>query len=455
MKYAVFWATLAMVPLLAWSLSLKRSWIRWAFFGMVAGLYFLEPTSINFWSREFYRGTSRGMEVTLIHLLALAVVGAMAVRGKWEKFLPEGGIRIFLLYFLLCLPGLRNADGPLYAWFEIWKMMMLFLFWHAVYGYLSATRDIGTVVKALALFVILNAWAVVRQHYGGIHMAKGIFPHRNGMAMAMNLLGPLFMAGYLQLGLKDRLGRWCFVAFAGAALSSMWSYSRGAIAMVPVGYGVAAFGSFLNKRWTPEHLLPRVLPLVLAGLLGLVQIWPHLVERYTNPVNYASKQTRIELAYCAWEMMKEHPLAGVGINNWSLNLQPEHPYQDRASDRMGRVLTNSGVVETVYLLVGAECGIPALLAMLLWFAWHGVACLRMAWRLKGSPWHFVPAGLLGGFCAVYLQSTLEWVLRQRTVMFLLVFCFALVAHMRREWLLPELARRRTVPPPEPVPEVTP
>lgn len=435
MKYAVFWAAFAAVPAFALVLSLNRRWIRWGFFGMVAGLCIDNASfngSINFLSQEMYRGSSRGIEVNIIHLMSLSVLIALALRGKWQRLLPEGGVRLFALYFLLCLPSLANADNLLVGWFELWKMLMLFLFWHAVYGYLAATDDTGSVVKALAAFVLANFAEVAMQHYGGVHQAPGLFPHQNPMAMAMNLLGPLFFAGYLQMGLRSRFGWLCAAAFAGAALSAMWSYSRGAIVVLPVGYGLAALGCLSAVRMSPGRVLARLSPMFLAGLAGLVAMWPHLQERFsTSKDNNASKNTRIALATCAAEMMKAHPWAGVGINNWSLNLEEPHSYVERAEDKLGKEWKDRGIVETVYLLTGAECGIPALLAMLAWFAWHAAACLRMVRRLRGTRWHFVAAGLLGGFAANYLQSILEWVLRQRMNMFLLVFCFALVAHLRK------------------------
>ena len=126
-------------------------------------------------------------------------------------------------------------------------------------------------------------------------------------------------------------------------------------------------------------------------------------------------------------MVKDHPLAGVGINNWSLNMDPVHPYQDRASEALGVEMNYRGIVETVYLLVAAECGVPALVAMLAWLAWFWFLCLRLMRRLKGTQWVFVPAGLLGGLSANYLQSALEWVLRQQLNLIMLMFVFALLS----------------------------
>ena len=427
MKYAVFWAAFAAVPLLAAVLAINKRWMGWAFCGMLAGLYLYESTSISFVSYQYYRGTALGMEISILHLLALAVVLALAIRGKWHSPLPEGGIRLFFLYLLLCLPSFRNADSVIIGWFEIWKLLMLFLFWHAVYGFLTGTGQVETVVKALAVFVIANAFKVIQQHYS-FRLTQGVFSHRNTMAMAMNMLGPMFLAGYLQLGLRDKLGRLCVAAFACTGLCTMWSYSRGAIAVLPIGYGLATGCCLVGGRVRFHSLAKRLAPFAVIGSIGLAAIWPHFVERFTGAPE-ASKNTRVALAHCAWEMMKAHP--GVGVNNWSLNLGEDHEYLSLVEEKMGAdVGSFTGIVETVYLLTGAECGIPALLAMLAWFGWHWLACLRGVWRLRGARYHFIAAGFFGGLTANYLQSSLEWVLRQRMSMFLLMICFALVAWLR-------------------------
>ena len=430
MKNLVFVAALAFIPALAVLLSLNKRWTGWMFYGMMAGLCLYEETSINFLSYPSYRGTALGMEISLLHLLALAVILALGIRGKWQSPLPEGGIRLYALFFLLCLPSLRNADSVLMGWLEIWKLLMLFFFWHAVYGYLVATGDAKTVVVALAVLIIANTLKIIQQHYAFM-WTQGLFSHKNTMAMAMNLIGPIFFAGYLQYGLGNRLGIICGLAFAGAGLCTMWSYSRGAIVMLPIGYGMAAGLTLLGAKRSRirSRMWVRLAPVGLAGLVGLCAIWPHLVERFQGAPT-ESKFTRIFLAHCAWEMMKAHPWAGVGVNNWSLNLDPVHPYHEIVEEKLDVDRDFTGIVETAYLLTGAECGIPALLAMLVWFLWHWVACLKAVWRLRGTRWHFIAAGLSGGLMVSYLQSVLEWVLRQRQTMFLLMLCFGIVAWLR-------------------------
>ena len=120
---------------------------------------------------------------------------------------------------------------------------------------------------------------------------------------------------------------------------------------------------------------------------------------------------------------------------------PSYPYQENASDIVGRKLNYTGIVETVYLLVCAECGIPALVAMLAWFLWYWVVCLKLLRRLAGTRWYFLPAGLLGGLTANYMQSVLEWVLRQQMNLICLMFMFAILSYLNKDWRrLQELER---------------
>ena len=426
MKYAFFTiAALGTVPL-AFLLSVNMRWMRYAFWGMVAAMCLYQQTAINFFSHEFYRGSARGMEVSLVYLLAFAILAALAVRGRAKAGLSDWGARMYLLYFLLCLPSLFFADDLLISWLEVWKMIMLWLFFAAVHSYLVATDDVKTIVKALAVFVIANAIFTAKAHYSGVYQPGGVFPHRNGMAMGMLLLGPVFFAGYLSNGLLSRRGLLCAVAFAGAAVSTMWSYSRGAMAMVPIAYGMAAAACLWERRLSFRKLR-RMLPVAAAGILGLLAMLPRIIERFEDAPK-SSGDTRVELAHCAFEMIRDRPLTGVGINNWSLNMEPTHRYQDRASEAVGRDLYYRGIVETVYLLVCAECGIPALVAMLAWFAWYWILCIRLMRRLRGTEWYFVPAGLFGGLAANYMQSALEWALRQQLNLICLMFVFALLSY---------------------------
>ena len=431
MKYFIFTIALLGVPPLTFLLHLNQRWLKYMFWLMVMAMCLYISTSINFFSNETYRGSARGMEVSFIHLLSLAVLGELLLRWKVRNLLPEWGYRIYFIYFILCLPSLSQAADLLISWYEVWKMMMLYLFYLAVYYYLRTTNDLRTVLGGLAAFVIVNMLMVVKNHFEGYYQPHGVFPHQNCMAVAMHLFGAVFFAYYLMNGMKTGFGKLCTVGFICAAAATLRSYSRVAIALMAVTYGTTALACLTAAH--PIRRLKRLVPLAIMGGLCFGAMLPRVIERFKNAPE-ASGLTRLELAGTAWEMIKAEPWTGVGINNWGIKVNLPYEYALKAGRKTNRGEDfKDGIVETVYLLVGAECGIPALVAMVAWFLWYWVSCLRLMRKLKSTHWYFIPAGLFGGLTATYLQSAFEWVLRQQLNLICIMFMFAILSYLNMNW----------------------
>jgi len=428
MKYAVFFTALLGVPPLAVILSFNRSWTKYAVWAMIGALAVYQSTAINFFSHEEYRGTSRGMEVSIVYLLALALMILGAIKGRLPKLVPSFGALLFVVYFLLCLPSFTSAENRLYSWMEIWKMIMIYMTYLSVRAYLNVTDDVKSIMKGLAVFVLFNFLSVVKEHLFGVYQPRGVFPHQNGLAMAMHLFANLFFAFFLAGGLKR--AKFYTLAFVAAAACIVRTYSRGALAMMPVSFAVTfALSAFVGLKVRKSKLIVRILPLGLAGLVGLAAMLPRIIERFKSAPE-ASANTRVELALCAKEMILDEPWRGVGINNWGIKINQPYDYAERAGrdTKRGEDFAD-GIVETVYLLVGAECGIPALAMMIMWFLWYLLLCVRLVRRLRGTLYSAIPAGLAGGLLVCYLQSCLEWVLRQQMNLILLMFFFALLDHL--------------------------
>ena len=429
MKYVVFFLALLGVPPLAVVLSFNRAWMKYAVWGMVGALAVYQATAINFFSHEEYRGSSRGMEVSIVYLLSLALLVAAAIKRRLPKLVPSFGALLFVVYFFLCLPSLTAAENLLFSWMELWKMIMLYMVYLAVRAYLDMTNDTRSLLRALAVFAIFNFLLIVKAHFAGVYQPHGAFPHQNGLAMAMHLFANLFFACFLVGGWRRSLLN--AAAFAASTACIVRTYSRGALAMVPVSFFVTFVLSVVYAaKGARAKVFVRVVPIALAGLVGLALMLPRIVERFVSAPE-ASANTRVELALCAKEMIADEPLRGVGINNWGLKINAPYDYAERAGRHTNRGEGfMDGIVETVYLLVGAECGLPALAVMVAWFLWYLVLSLRLTRRLAGNLSAAIPAGLAGGFVAIYLQSFLEWVLRQQMNLILLMAFFALLDYLR-------------------------
>jgi len=432
MKYAVFFLALVGVPPLAVILSFNRQWTKYAVWAMIGALAVYQSTAINFFSHEHYRGSSRGMEVSVVYLFALALLILSAIKGRFPKLVPSVGAFLFVIYFFLCLPSFATAENMLYSWMEIWKMIMLYMTYLSVRAYLDVTGDLKSLMRGLAAFALFNFLLVAKDHIAGVYQPDGTFPHQNGLAMAMHLFANLFFASFLVSGWRK--SKMTVVAFLASVGCIVRTYSRGAIAMVPLSFAITFFLSVaVAAKGTLRKVFVRILPIAVAGLICLGLMLPRIIERFDNAPE-ASGKTRVELALCAKEMILDEPWRGVGINNWGIKINQPYEYAERAGRKPNRGEDfMDGIVETVYLLVCAECGIPALVAMVAWFLSYLVLCLVLLKRLAGTKYAAIPAGLAGGLVACYLQSFLEWVLRQQMNLILLFFFFAILDYLNANW----------------------
>lgn len=433
MKYAVFaLACLGLIPVAFWCAMSRRC------FGWMAAFLFLpilvyQPTAINFLSSEWYRGTSRGMEVSLIYLVAFAVLFAILFRGRRISFFPDWGNRLYLLYFAWSCLSLMNAANLEYGWLEIWKMLMMFVLFAATYNWLCIVKDPRPLLVGLAVVLLGCFFSVARQHLLGVWQARGPFPHQNSLAVYMLMAVPVFFAYYLNA--RRERGWWLFtLAFFGGTGCLVRTYSRGSLLCFPLA-AMVVFALSVRRDFRMRQLV-RLGPPIAVGLIGFLLILPRLVERFETAPK-SSGETRVEFARCAFNMMKAEPLFGVGINNWGIKINPPYPYWIGTGRRQrggeNGADFKDGIVETVYLLVGAECGIPALLLMLAWYGYYFVSCLRLTRRLAGTDWFFLPVGLAGGLTGVYLQSALEWVLKQSTSFTEMVVFFAVISYLNGHW----------------------
>ncbi len=434
MKYVVFFiALLGMIPLGIVS-SASRKWTAAIVFCIFLPTIFFNQTALNFYSHEDYRGTARGMEVSVIYLLSLAVLIALAIRSKLAKMFPDAGAKIYFLYFVWSALSFYNSADPLLSWFELWKMIMIFLVFWAITSWLEASDDPKPIINSLAFFIVVNFLIIIRQHYSGRYQVPGCFPHQNSMTVFMMIIVPIFFAAYLT-GKRSRSWWLYTAAFIGGSAAIVRSYSRGAIAIYPIAAGITAM-LCLTRNFS-QRIVSRMLPIALIGLLGFGVLLPRIVERFLYAPE-SSKGGRIDLALSARNMINDHPVLGVGLNNWGIKINPPYTYNARGLDweKLSKDEDNpfrDGIVETIYLLVAAECGYPCLVLLLAFFGYYLFLAFRLTRRLAGTKWFFIAAGVAGGLAGSYLQSTLEWSLKQQIDFIGLMMVFAIVGYLNRHW----------------------
>ena len=108
-------------------------------------IYFLyiflttEEITINFFSREFFKGTSRGFEVGIVDLIGIILYSLILLRSNKNppRIIPPGA-PIYFVLFTFCLISITNS-APGYvmnSFFEIWKMVRMYIYFWVNYNYI-------------------------------------------------------------------------------------------------------------------------------------------------------------------------------------------------------------------------------------------------------------------------------------------------------------------------------
>jgi len=429
MKYLVFFAALAGIFPAVLLMVFDRRWIRRMMFCLPLPVLVFNSTAINFFSHETYRGTSRGMEVSVIYMLAAALLMTFLLLGRRVRLVPDTGSLLYLCYFAFSLPSFFNTANALFGFFELWKMVMIYLVYLAVYHYLEYSRgDFDIILYGIAAVVAVDFLVIVRQHFQGFYQVRGVFPHQNSLAMCMMMSGLLFFSRFFnnREGFRSRI---FLVAFLLASASLVRTYSRGALFCYPIGGALTLCCSFMKGFSSRKFYLTGAL--MVCGLIGILIFLPKIVDRFENAPK-SSGETRKNFAVAAWNMMQDKPLAGVGLNNWGIKINPPYDYSRHRDPKKGFTEDfKDGIVETIYLLVGAECGIPCLLVLLTWFGYHLRLALHLMRVLRHSCYFYLPAGIFGALFGAFLQSTLEWILKQQINFMWLMIFFAFLGFLNR------------------------
>lgn len=434
MKYLAFFAFLVVgTPLLAMVLS-RSARLRNAVIPLLVFLT-VKTVDINFVSMEFYRGTAKGFEVSLIDILALGMLGALWLRRQQFKLTPwPPGSTVFWLYFAFSALSVVNAGEPLFVAFELFKMVRMYLLFWVVSHWIQNPRQLQWFLRAVALVMLYIFYEMLNQKYRmGMWQAKGPFPHQNSLVMYVNLFNCLLFSYVLnQKRSSAAISLFWLGLLAVGMLCTVFTFSRGGMLFLALGLALVFVFSY-----TPSQIsLRKTAVLLLALTMGGAIAWKasdSIHERFeTAPEE--SMEVRQVLAIAALRMVADKPL-GIGLNNFGLKINPPYPYGDhiprKESNDPEEEEEKGGLVETAYLMVAAEAGWHslALYVILLWgFAFRA---FRLFFKAQNPVYKALALGLAAGQVSIYLETCFEWVLKQSNNFYQLMLVFALILVLER------------------------
>ena len=229
---------------------------------------------------------------------------------------------------------------------------------------------------------------------GAVRRLQGPFDHPASLAIHLVTFLPVLFAWTSQ-GLPTRQRRVWWVLGGGGLLALVFSWNRGGFAGLLVGLAVLAIGL---RRWAPLIIAAATAALQVLLLPPAVKTWvagmPSLLHQFTQPDRLVIWQT-------AWDMIRAHPILGVGINAFA-QTYPAYAAPEAQYGSVGPYAHN------LYLHMAAELGVAGfviLVGIVARLVWGAVRQLRE--HAGGGPDAAIGAGFVAGLAGYLTVGLVE------------------------------------------------
>jgi O-antigen ligase len=432
-------------PMLGMWLASRRVWQR-ATFALMLILTAVRPGNFMMMlgSIETYRGHTKGYEISLIEVLAIALIIAV-VRQAPTAGLKKGipGLGWYLLWCGVSLLSLVGSAEPTYALMAASRFVKGALIFAAAALYLRDEKDLRWAIGALAGALLHQGLLCLKMRLlDGAWQVKGWFEHQNPMAMWCYLSALPVLAMLLWQQTKGRLYWLCLAGYGGAGLCILLSVSRAALAAYAVGSVILLVAAWLrgpNARVVSFSVLGAV-GAFLVALFALDSFYARLNE-VASSSETVEEDLRDILNKQSAAMLNDHPLLGIGWNHFGIaNSRPrgdvysqilEEWDKERGFTIYDENYYANPLTESLYWLWLAETGWLGFLTFALFAALTVWWALKNSWRRRGTLMGAVALALLVGLSICYGHGMVERILTQTKNLSHWLMLAGMVAGMER------------------------
>lgn len=424
------------------------------FFLMVTLSAVTEYIDVNFVSREWYRGTTCGFEVSSVDVLSISLLVSAILRprsGEKRWFWPAslGWMMFFFLFASFCV---AIADPKIFGLFELSKMVRGMVMFVATALYLRSERELRIFILALGSVVCYEGLLALEQRYfEGVHRVYSTLDDSNSLSMYMCTTAPVFVAV-----ITSKLPKY-FKLLGGAAvalafLAVLLTISRAGLMAILIMLFCATMATISYKITLRKTVITLVVMLGLTG--ALAKAWKTVGARFANDSlknEYGAKheQNRGYYIRIATEIAKDSWF-GVGPNNWSYKVSNHYgpllgwyfvPYMGTNQKPGQKVPPGRNIddpqaapAHSLPALTAGEMGLGGLaLFTLLWLRWLLMGA-SFLWPRTPDPMRRIGVGICFGMGGTLIQSMTEWVFHQTPIFFtfnILVGVLASLIYVRK------------------------
>ncbi len=340
--------------------SLMRASLEWTGLGVLAGFYF----SL--------------MLVALVVLYTLWASQLLSRRGELAQTMPILMVPHFL-YVVVSLVSIVSARRPMFTLSEWFLNLQAFLLYTYMISTIRNKREVHWMIIVLLVNLILHGLVSTAVRglgrtigFGPVQFfiddegrVGGLFSHPNHATTFFYLMLPVALATLITH--RNRTIKiLAAVAFGAGFLGMALTQSRGGF----IATCLSLFVFFVVAVWRKWMSIKIPLIVSFVGLLGFLPIAPIILQRFLED-DGGSAESRGPLAQLAWRMVLDHPVIGVGANNFPVNMF------DYITPDLGEV--HLFTVHNKFLLVWSETGTLGLIAfvlILLTTLYHGWVCVN-------------------------------------------------------------------------------
>lgn len=288
-----------------------------------------------------------------------------------------------IAYFGITLLSVFVAQDVSLSIFEVCLLLEACLVYFYIAGNVRTREDVVFVVKILLAACLLESLVIIILRFTGMpstiwDLSKHIHidndPKEGLMRIGGTVGSPNFAAAYLSISLScaasvlftdlGRLCKWLATAVLGfGSIALLLTFSRGGWLALALSLALLCL-----VTWRRRGLSLKA-PIAVLLLLALLYVPFHaLIGARLFGDDRGSAESRIPLMNLAFRITEDHPLLGVGANNFTVAMGPY-----LTSDfREGFLFA----VHNKYLLVLTETGLGGLIAFLAFF----VGTVRKGWQ---------------------------------------------------------------------------
>lgn len=392
---------------------------------LLAGIVFAIPIALDINFKHVFENQAGAAtmgisvrDILVLMLLLWWIVDTVAAKNKRFHFHPRITVAA-LCYLEVCIVTLLWAPRMDLAMLEIVHMAKILFMYFVVANLLFDQGDIRYVLWALVGTVLLESGLAILQlttgqslaldlfgelqvhtgEFGRLDRVGGTLGHPNRLAMYLEFLLPLCF-GLSLLEQKRSLKVLSALIFALGFTAMILTGSRGGWIAVAVSLFLFFYWLVRNRHLSLWSVFKLAVFFILIVCCLLLLFYEKIEKRLFGEDN-DSAISRIPMFQIAWSVIKDHPLGGVGINNYAVNMRE---YNDTLIGR--RFKTISRPVHNMYLLVAGETGLVGL-AVIFWLLISVVLVLKKCMQASSMFISIAAISLLSGLCAYFVHGLVD------------------------------------------------